>query len=102
VDLRSGLSASFVYSLHSGLALAMGSTRVMKHLHLWVISASILSHCFLATDVQVVCVVLVLDQSSICWPTISWGVYLVLDSIICFRGHVYPIIFMGRGSLVDW
>jgi hypothetical protein len=55
---------------------------------------------FLTTDT--VCIVLVLDQSSIYRTTPGRGVHLVMDSIICISVDVYPTAFMGGGSLVDW
>jgi hypothetical protein len=90
-----------VFSLHSGLASAVGSTRIMKSLHPWVISVAILSYQLL-TAADAVCIVLVLDKSSLQWRTISRRVYLAVDRIICCRGHVYPTAFVGRGSPVDW
>ena len=49
-----------------------------------------------------VCIVLVLDQFSISRTTTSWGVHMVVDSIICISVDVPPTASMGGGSLVDW
>ncbi len=83
------------------MMLAVGSKRIMKSLHLWVISVAILSY-HLLTVADAVCVVLVLDKSSLRWRTISRRVYLAVDGIICCCGYVYPTAFVGGGSPVDW
>jgi len=78
----------------------MGYTGDMKYPHLWVISFAILSYHFLTFGP--VCIVLVLDQSSIQCRTLSRTAYLDVASIIYFGGGVFSTVSMGKGPLVSW